>query len=152
MAEKTIEVIKSLEAVSVTFSTPECSWSSPSFQPQLLKPGQGEYVSSEVPACSCFLSSDVSVCSCPCFCGSPTLRQYSNPRRRHSVPTGPIHQGIYWRSPILMVSLFLLGTIFAVVHHVCYSVLSGRRVGNDQEQQRVVRSVLQCAQLRVLSN
>ncbi|KUJ17415.1 uncharacterized protein LY89DRAFT_733266 [Mollisia scopiformis] len=60
-------------------------------------------------------------------------------RRRHSTPPGPIPQGIYWPSPMMMIGLFCIGIVISAVHHVYYSFLDRRRVGDDQEQQRAIR-------------
>jgi hypothetical protein len=48
------------------------------------------------------------------------------------------HQGIYWRSPITMVTFFFLGIFISVCHHLYYNSLEGQVV-NDQEW--VIRSV-----------
>jgi hypothetical protein len=52
------------------------------------------------------------------------------------------HQGIYWRSPISMVTFFLLGVFMSVGHHLYYSSLVGQVVGNVNDQQTALRFVL----------
>lgn len=49
------------------------------------------------------------------------------------------HQGIYWRSPIGMVSFLLFGVLASVSHHLYYSSLDGKQVGNDNDQQWALR-------------
>jgi len=51
------------------------------------------------------------------------------------------HQGIYWRSPITMVTFFLFGVFISVGHHLYYNSLVGQAVGDVDDQQRVLRSV-----------
>jgi hypothetical protein len=51
----------------------------------------------------------------------------------------PIHKGIYWWSPIAMVSFFLLGVLTSFMHHFYYTVLDERQVGNDRQQQWALR-------------
>jgi hypothetical protein len=83
-----------------------------------------------------------SVCTCTCTCGAPSIANRTNSqgsRRRHSIPTGPIPQGIYWWSPAGMIGFFLCGIVFSIAHHAYYESLDGRRVGNDQEQQWAIR-------------
>jgi len=50
------------------------------------------------------------------------------------------HQGIYWRSPIGMVSFLIFGVFASVSHHLYYSSLDGNKVGNDNDQQWALRS------------
>lgn len=50
------------------------------------------------------------------------------------------HQGIYWRSPITMVTFFLSGVFISAGHHLYYSSLVGRAVGNVTDQELVIRS------------
>jgi hypothetical protein len=50
------------------------------------------------------------------------------------------HQGIYWRSPIGMVSFLIFGVVASVSHHLYYSSLDGKKVGNDNDQQWALRS------------
>jgi hypothetical protein len=50
------------------------------------------------------------------------------------------HQGIYWRSPIGMVSFLIFGVFASVSHHFYYSSLDGKKVGNDNDQQWALRS------------
>jgi hypothetical protein len=52
------------------------------------------------------------------------------------------HQGIYWRSPITMVTFFLLGIFISVGHHLYYNSLVGQAVGDVNDQQMVLRSVV----------
>lgn len=49
------------------------------------------------------------------------------------------HEGIYWRSPNMMIGFFLLGVIASISHHFYYSSLDGKRVGNDNSQQWALR-------------
>lgn len=49
------------------------------------------------------------------------------------------HDGIFWRSPILMGGNLLLGIIASVSHHVYYSFMVGKQVGDDYAQQWVLR-------------
>ncbi|KAG0646652.1 hypothetical protein D0Z07_7475 [Hyphodiscus hymeniophilus] len=49
------------------------------------------------------------------------------------------HQGIYWRSPLMMVAFFLSGVTSSVSHHFYYSSLDGKQVGNDNSQQWALR-------------
>ena len=51
----------------------------------------------------------------------------------------PIHKGIYWWSPIAMVTFFLLGVLTPFMHHFYYTILNGRQVGNDLQQQWALR-------------
>jgi hypothetical protein len=51
----------------------------------------------------------------------------------------PIHKGIYWWSPIAMVTFFFLGVLTSFMHHFYYTVLDERQVGNDRQQQWAVR-------------
>ena len=50
-------------------------------------------------------------------------------------------QGIYWRSPLSMMSFFLFGLLACVGHQLFYSHLDKKEVGNDSEQQWALRSV-----------
>lgn len=88
------------------------------------------------------LATASSVCTCTCTCGAPAIAFRTNSqssRRRHSVPTGPLPQGIYWCSPAGMVGFCLCGIVFSIGHHVYYKSLNGKRVGNDNEQQWAIR-------------
>lgn len=51
----------------------------------------------------------------------------------------PIHNGIYKWSPIAMVIFFFLGILTSFMHHIYYSALDGRQVGNDRQQQWALR-------------
>lgn len=51
----------------------------------------------------------------------------------------PIHKGIYRWSPIAMVTFFFLGVLTSFMHHFYYTVLDGRQVGNDRQQQWALR-------------
>jgi len=64
------------------------------------------------------------------------LAELEGPRPR---PTIKHHQGIYWRSPISMVSFLLFGVLASVSHHFYYSSLDGKQVGNDRQQQWSLR-------------
>lgn len=50
------------------------------------------------------------------------------------------HQGIYWRSPITMVTFFLVGVFVSVGHHLYYHSLVGQAVGDNTDQELVIRS------------
>jgi hypothetical protein len=68
----------------------------------------------------------------------------SPPRGGHensSAPLRPHHQGIYWLSPITMVSLFFLGVFMSIGHYFYYSSLVGNVVGGIDDQQRALRCV-----------
>lgn len=48
--------------------------------------------------------------------------------------------GIHWQSPTAMIGTYLFGVCLAVALHCYYASLSGETVGNNQEQQRALRS------------
>jgi hypothetical protein len=50
-------------------------------------------------------------------------------------------QGIYWRSPLSMLSSFLFGLLACVGHQLYYSHLDKKVVGNDSEQQWALRLI-----------
>jgi hypothetical protein len=52
------------------------------------------------------------------------------------------HNGVYWRSPVSMIALFLLGILMAIGHHLYYASLRSKEVGNDNEQQWALRSLI----------
>ncbi|TGO48091.1 hypothetical protein BOTNAR_0493g00050 [Botryotinia narcissicola] len=49
------------------------------------------------------------------------------------------HDGIFWRSPILMGGNLLIGVIASIAHHVFYSCMVGKQVGDDISQQWTLR-------------
>jgi hypothetical protein len=49
------------------------------------------------------------------------------------------HEGIYWKSPLMMAAFFLVGVIASISHHFYYSSLNGKQVGNDNAQQWALR-------------
>lgn len=49
------------------------------------------------------------------------------------------HSKIYWRPPVTMISLFLLGVGSSLGHHLYYASLEGRQVGGMDEQQWALR-------------
>jgi hypothetical protein len=49
--------------------------------------------------------------------------------------------GIYLRSPVLMISCWIFGAIFSLVHHLFYSHFDGSIVGSTDEQQWNIRFV-----------
>lgn len=51
----------------------------------------------------------------------------------------PVEWGIYWRSPTLMMSFFVLGIAFAVAHHFYYDSLDGRIVPSKNSQEWAIR-------------
>ena len=51
----------------------------------------------------------------------------------------PSELGIYWRSPVTMISTFLLGVGLALALHGYYSSLDGEKVGNEEDQQNALR-------------
>lgn len=80
---------------------------------------------------------------------SPSLSNTSpktNPEQNDFSGFEPGRTKIYQISkktvPIYIVSLFLIGAILAIGHHLYYSSLRGRLVGNVNEQQWALRSVL----------
>lgn len=48
--------------------------------------------------------------------------------------------GIFWRSPALMISCFLLGMLASIGHHLFYSHFDGTIVGSPSEQEWNIRS------------
>ena len=66
----------------------------------------------------------------------PESRQQSNAGAQ---TTDAPHFGIYLRSPITMVAVYLLGVGFAVGLHGQYSRLNGSRAGDAAEQQMALR-------------
>jgi hypothetical protein len=61
--------------------------------------------------------------------------------RSQSVDSQMYHQGIYWPSPITMVSSFFVGVSMCLGHHLYYNSLIGEVVGDNDGQQRAIRSV-----------
>lgn len=49
------------------------------------------------------------------------------------------HDGIFWRSPILMGGNLLIGIIASISHHVFYSQMVGKEVGDEYSQQWTLR-------------
>ncbi|KAF7913457.1 hypothetical protein BELL_0064g00280 [Botrytis elliptica] len=49
------------------------------------------------------------------------------------------HDGIFWRSPILMGGNLFIGIIASIAHHVFYSCMVGKQVGDDFSQQWTLR-------------
>ncbi|KAF4637023.1 hypothetical protein G7Y89_g1067 [Cudoniella acicularis] len=50
------------------------------------------------------------------------------------------HQGIWWKSPTLMIGFLILGIAACSAHHGWYAHLSGRQVGDDISQQWALRA------------
>lgn len=48
--------------------------------------------------------------------------------------------GIYWRTPVLMVSSWIVGLIFSIGHHLFYSHFDRRSVRSANEEQWNIRS------------
>jgi hypothetical protein len=73
----------------------------------------------------------------------PQSSSFGKPTRNRtkSVDEHNFHQGIYWRSPITMVSLFLFGVVMCLGHHLYYNSLIGKLVGDVDDQQRALRCV-----------
>ncbi|TGO86393.1 hypothetical protein BPOR_0307g00020 [Botrytis porri] len=56
-----------------------------------------------------------------------------------SEPSHHYHDGIFWRSPILMGGNLFVGIIASIAHHVFYSCMVGKQVGDDYSQQWTLR-------------
>lgn len=49
------------------------------------------------------------------------------------------HDGIFWRSPILMGGNLLIGILASIAHHVFYNCMVGKQVGDEHSQQWTLR-------------
>lgn len=67
---------------------------------------------------------------------TPTSPNHGQRRRSSVAPGGQF--GIYWRSPITMISLFIIGLGSALALHGWYSSLNGKHVGDSNQQQRAL--------------
>ncbi|THV45419.1 hypothetical protein BGAL_0491g00010 [Botrytis galanthina] len=74
----------------------------------------------------------------------PTIRPFDTQEEdlvRNSEPSHhhQHHDGIFWRSPILMGGNLFIGIIASIAHHVFYSCMVGKQVGDDFSQQWTLR-------------
>lgn len=73
--------------------------------------------------------------------------RHRNATTKERVVTHPrssetVNRTIYWRSPASMIACFFLGVFVALGHHLYYTSLKGDLVGDEDEQQRKLRSVI----------
>ncbi|KAI9647681.1 hypothetical protein NHQ30_004066 [Ciborinia camelliae] len=65
--------------------------------------------------------------------GEDDLVENSEPSHQH------YHDGIFWRSPIFMGGNLMIGIVASVSHHIFYSSMVGKQVGDDYSQQWILR-------------
>lgn len=69
----------------------------------------------------------------------PSSDNGNNFRRSSTGSTSAPQFGIFWRSPITMLSTFFVGLASALSLHGYYASLNGKQVGDSAQQQKALR-------------